>query len=77
MNLKIKITLETNRLLLLHKHTVTKVWCAECESETHFVAENEISEFLPKKESNLKPHKVLTPNGLVLVCLESLLKLEE
>jgi hypothetical protein len=74
MNLRIKITLETSRLLLLRRRAPVKVWCAECESETHFVAENEISDVLPEPEAGAQPHKIMTTDGRILVCLESLLK---
>jgi hypothetical protein len=74
MNLKIKITLETSRLLLLRRPAVTVIWCAECESETHFAAENEINDVLPEPETSAQAHKIMNADGKVLVCLESLLK---
>ena len=77
MNLKIKITLETKRLLLLRSRAVTKLWCAECASETHFVTENEISDVLPDGETKAPPHKIMSTDGRILVCLESLLKSTE
>lgn len=77
MNLKIKITLETSRLLLLRRRAVTVVWCAECENETHFVAENEISDVLAERDETVRPHKITTTDGKILVCLESLLKQTE
>jgi hypothetical protein len=74
MNLKIKITLETSRLLLLRRRTVTVIWCAECEKETYFAAENEINDVLPEPEATAQAHKIMNADGKVLVCLESLLK---
>jgi len=71
--MKIKITYETSRLLLLRSRSLIKAWCAECESETHFAAENEISDVLPEPEAETQPHKIMTADGKVFVCLESLL----
>ena len=74
MNLKIKITLETKRLLRLRRSLKIKLWCAECGMETDFVSESEIQDVLTKPNLEEKTHKILTEGGQVLICLESLLK---
>lgn len=74
MNLKIKITLENKRLLRLRRYSKTKIWCAECNAETDFAAEEEISDLLAKLEKEIKPHKFISSDGTSYVCLESLTK---
>lgn len=77
MNLKIKITLETKRLLMLRKSIKTKTWCAECNAETDFVNKGEINDILEKLDRKIetdKLHKMLAADGTILICLESLLK---
>lgn len=74
MNLKIKITLENKRLLRLRRCVRTRIWCAECNAEADFAAEEEISNLLEKLEKEINPHKIITSDGKSLICLESLIK---
>lgn len=74
MNLKIKITLENKRLLRLRRCVKTKIWCAECNAETDFAAEEEISDLLEKLEKEMNPHKIISSDGKTFICLESLTK---
>ena len=71
MNLKIKITLEKKRMLRLHRYIKTQIWCNECGMETDFVAESDLKEVL---ESDLKLHRILTDEGVALICVESISK---
>lgn len=75
MNLKIKITLETKRLLRLRRSGTAKIWCQECSAETDFILEKEIRDLIEKLETGLHLHKISAPDGTILICLESLSKL--
>ena len=77
MNFRIKITLETERLLVLHGRVKKRTWCESCKMETDFVPNEEINGFILKRNKEIENeilHKFYAPDGTTLVCLASLLK---
>jgi hypothetical protein len=77
MNLKIKITLETARLLILRRSTRRRSWCDSCRAETDFAPESEVAELLAKLEKTADSdgvHTAAASDGTRLVCLASLFK---
>lgn len=77
MTLRIKITLETERIMTLRRRVKRKIWCAECGAETDFVSDEDVRNLLQKSEKNIQIenlHKFQTTEGTTLICLESLLK---
>jgi len=77
MNFRIKITLETERLLVLRGHVKKRTWCKSCKMEADFVPSEEVNGFslkLNEKNENECLHKFYAPDGTTLICLTSLLK---
>lgn len=77
MNLRIKITFETRRLLMMRRHIKTRIWCDKCDAETDFVTEEDFRRLSLKlngiaQTENL--HRLRTTEGTMLICLESVLK---
>lgn len=75
--MKIKITIETERLLLLRGHIKTRMWCDSCKAETNFLTNEDFQRLFLKSGENLQLenlHKTQTSEGVLLVCLASLPK---
>ena len=73
MNLKIKITLEKRRMLRFRRGLRVRGWCPVCLAETDFVSENEIIQILESLPQIQNLHKVQLDDGMILICLQSLL----
>ena len=77
MDCRIKITLETERLVVLHGRVKKRTWCESCKMEADFVPSEEAYGFLLKRNErieNERLHKFYAPDGTTLVCLSSLLR---
>jgi hypothetical protein len=77
MKLRIKITFETEHLLVLRKLIKTREWCEECQTKTDFISTENIQGLFLKLNRNFQTdnlHTFQTSDGSLLVCLESLLK---
>ncbi len=77
INMKIKITYETERSLILRNRTRTRAWCERCNAEADFVPNQEIVSLairLNKNGEDANLHKFNLPDGKILICLASLLK---
>ena len=78
MNFRIKITLETERLVVLRSRVKQRTWCESCKMETDFVPNEEVNGFFLKRNKNIENeslHIFYAPDGTTLVCLASLLKI--
>ena len=79
MKLRIKITFETEHLLILRKLIKTREWCDECRAENDFIAAEDIQHLFLKLNKNFQTdnlHTFQTSEGILLICLESLLKVQ-
>jgi hypothetical protein len=77
MNLRIKITFETKRLLMMRRHVKIRRWCDKCNAETDFVTEEDfrrLSLKLNRIAQTEDLHRLRTIEGTMLICLESVLK---
>lgn len=77
INMKIKITYETERLLVLRNRVRTRAWCEECKTETDFIPNEDVNGLeanLNQEKEKQILHKLNLPDGKTLVCLASLLK---
>jgi hypothetical protein len=75
-----RITIETNSLLILSGQTSSRLWCTRCAEEVEmFALENTaVLSNLPVHELNewlnsFDLHRTQTPDGMELICLNSLL----
>jgi hypothetical protein len=73
MNLKIKITHEKRRLLRLRRSLRVRGWCPVCLADSDFVSEKEIEQILESLTQTQNLHKVKLEDGIILICLRSLL----
>ncbi len=78
---QIKITIETDRILMIRSRGCTRLWCQECGGEVDVVdlrqAEILTSVARPKPRAGAEAnqwHYFESPDGTQLVCLQSLLK---
>ena len=76
-----KITIETERTLIVRQTRVARAWCGECQREVDFVRLQESHEFLKRQAqegaqgSSLgRLHIGEHEDGRVLICVESLRK---
>lgn len=75
-----RITIETERLLVIHRGASSRVWCEPCASEVdmvHLESAAEVAQVDAKTIRHLLDHEKLhvsQPGGPVQVCLNSLLK---
>lgn len=81
MTKQTKITIETDSLMILRGRTSPRAWCQQCGAETEVIPLDGVGVI-----SNLQPtevrawmesedlHRSQTPDGGVLICLNSLLK---
>jgi hypothetical protein len=75
-----RITIERDSLLILRGSTFSRSWCARCAEEAEMIALDStavLSNLLPHEfEEWLNSgdlHRVQTPDGTALICLNSLL----
>ncbi|MBZ5681147.1 MAG: hypothetical protein LAO24_13690 [Acidobacteriia bacterium] len=76
-----EITIETDRTLIIRRGRAIRGWCPECGSEVEVVGPAEAEAIARMNGSALgdgshvsRWHISKGPNGMALVCLESLLK---
>ena len=76
----IRITIETNSLLILRGRTSSRRWCTQCAEEVEMFAleDTAVLSNLPTRELNEwlnsgHLHRTQTPGGTELICLNSLL----
>jgi hypothetical protein len=76
-----RITIETERTLIIRRTRSARAWCTECRSDVNFVLVQEVHHFLPAQWQELsviqntnKLHLSEQKDGSVLICLESLLR---
>jgi hypothetical protein len=77
MSLRIKITIETQRMLMTKGRGQLLIWCPECNAETYFVAYQDLQNLFQKLNKTIKTanlHQLQTSQGTQLICLESVLK---
>ena len=80
MKKTVRITIETERHLVIRHATSARVWCESCASEVEMVpyeSAAELAQVDVKTIQHLLDHEKLhlsQPSGRVLVCLNSLLK---
>jgi hypothetical protein len=77
---KTTITIETHSFLVLQSRNSRRAWCPQCAAEGEMIAlwdADAISEFnraaVEQWLSSGELHRVSTPDGLSLICMNSLL----
>ena len=75
---KTTITIETSSLLILQERIARRAWCPECGAEAEMVevSSQEMSTLEPWIECR-NVHRWQSPDGAALLCLNSLLALEQ
>ena len=77
MNLRIKIVIETERLLTMRGRVKIHMWCGECRAETDFVTDDDFQRLFLNSKENIQTenlHRLRTIEGTMLICLESVPK---
>ena len=76
-----RITIETERTLIIRRTRSPRAWCADCQSDVHFVQLREAHQLLPEnwqelsvRQSTNKLHLAEQKDGSILICLDSLLR---
>jgi hypothetical protein len=80
MSKQTKITIETESLLILRGRSSRRRWCPQCASEGEIIALEEVGVISNLDRSEFEEwvnsgelHRLETPNGSTLICLNSLL----
>ena len=78
-----EITVETDRILIIRRNRVLRVWCPKCGCEVEMVGAGEVEEFTGMTGQALRDwaqarggHFSEGQGGTRLICLDSLLKLK-
>ncbi len=81
MERKITITIETERLLVIRKRNKPRAWCEACGEQSGFVTFGEAcaltsndADTIHQLIVNEKLHSIISPDGLPLICLQSVMK---
>jgi hypothetical protein len=76
-----EITVETDRVLIVRRRRALRIWCPGCGSEVDMVGLGEgealtgvSAQALQDRAQTGRWHLAESPNGSLLICLESLLK---
>lgn len=76
-----QITIETDRITVIHRQRAMRIWCRECRCEVDAVEPEQaaalIAALQPKLESRSVAegcHLAEAPDGSALICLTSLLR---
>ena len=69
---KTRITLETEKLVIIHKGMTVPVWCPECGAKVEAITLDDASQIQPGSRAN-GLNVFHEPNGLARICLPSLL----
>ena len=78
-NKKTKITIETERVWVVERPGAPKAWCPACEKLVTSVSPDEVASLATRTHGSNCPvkvdqlHFIGTPDGLMLVCADSLL----
>jgi hypothetical protein len=79
---KITITIETHQLLVIRKRNKLRAWCAACSEQSDFATLGEAcaltandAETIYQLIVNEKLHSVKAPDGLPLICLQSVVNI--
>lgn len=75
--MKIKITIESKRLVTITKRSKTRIYCMVCRAESDFVKGEEILVLLPTQNGAVNYeglHKYQSIDGATMICLTSLFK---
>jgi len=79
---KLRITIETDRLLVIHKRNIARAWCESCGDHTDFATLADVcaltrydADLIHQQISTERLHSVRTPDGQLLICLRSALTL--
>jgi hypothetical protein len=70
---KTRITLETERLVIVRKGLTTPAWCPLCGAEVEVITLDDISQILQGSSSG-ELHVLREPNRQARICLPSLLR---
>lgn len=77
---RMRITIETDSLLILRGQTSRRAWCDRCEAEVEMIAMKETGVMTNLDKAELEEwlgseelHRVQSPDGSGLICLNSLL----
>jgi len=74
-----RVTVETEQVVIIRRHRITRSWCSQCGDESEFIPVEAVNQVLgggPHPGKQLPPgdgvhlHKV--KDGSVLVCVKSL-----
>jgi hypothetical protein len=75
---RIQITIETEQLLTIRRRRSLQAWCPECKREVNVISIDEVARIAGMNRQligdaivNRQWHTIKTPDGLVLICLES------
>ena len=77
MSLRIKITIATERSLILQGRAKKRFWCERCNAETDFATDAEINNSALRLAKNIEDeslHKFSASDGTTLICLASILE---
>ncbi len=81
MERKITITIETHELLVIRTRSKTRAWCEACGEQSDFVTLGEgcaltssNADAIHQLIVNRKIHSVKSPDGLPVICLQSVMK---
>jgi len=76
-----KITVETERLLVISQQKATVSWCEGCQEHTRMLGPREAAAISGQSERTIfrrvevrQLHFTETPDGALLICLKSLLE---
>jgi hypothetical protein len=76
-----RITIETERTLIVRQTRSSRAWCEECQREVDFVQLRQRRQLLGKSAGEMsegspmaKLHVAEQDDGSILICLESLMK---
>jgi hypothetical protein len=75
-----KITIETESLIVLHGRSSTRSWCPQCAALREMIALDDMGVISNLNRAEVeewlysgKLHRLQTPGGTALICLNSLL----
>jgi hypothetical protein len=79
MQVRATLTIETTTLVLVHRGSPRRAWCAACGMDGEMVALGDISGpstarfAIERWLDSCRVHRIESPDGTVLICLASLL----
>ena len=70
--MKTRITLETEKLVIIHKGMTVPIWCPECGAEVEAITLDDASH-IQLRSCSSRLHVFYEPDGPARMCLPSLL----